>query len=324
VELVRDARSVHARHRALAALAIGFLVACSGAAPVLKPGDGMLAVPGGKIWYRVVGTGRGTPLLVIHGGPGGSSCRQRELARLGMDRPVIFYDQLGTGRSERPTDTTLWKLDRSVAEVQAIRDQLGLRQVDILGHSWGGTVAAEYALTHPNSGVRALILAGPLLSTKVWIADADSLVAQLPDTVRRVVAEADRTGKYDTPAYQTAIDTFSAHFTARHVTAFYPECATVDGNRNIYEFMWGPSEFQSTGTLRSYDRTSRLGEMKLPVLLIGGEYDEARPSTLREFQRLIPGSEVITIPNAGHALMVDAPEETAAAIRGFLSRRELR
>ena len=287
----------------------------------LPQGEGMLAVPGGRIWYQVVGDGPGTPILAIHGGPGGTSCRMRELSRLAGDRPVIFYDQLGTGRSERPADTTLWVLPRFVAEIDALRSRLGLEDVVLAGFSWGGTVAAEYALARPGTGIRAVILGSPLLSTPAWIADADTLVATLPAEVRRVIRTADSTGRYDTKEYAAAVDSFNVRYLRRTTTTAFPECASVEGNRAIYQYMWGPSEFRSTGTLRGYDRESRLAELQMPVLLIGGEFDEARPPTLRRFQQRIPGSEVVTVPGAAHALLADAPEPTTKAIREFLARR---
>jgi proline iminopeptidase len=316
---------------ATAALVLaGALAGCRPAAPprpaptaaaALAPGEGMLRVPGGRVWYRVVGTGRGTPVLAIHGGPGGTSCRLRNLARLAGDRPVIFYDQLGTGRSERPTDTTLWTLPRFVAEVDSIRAQLGLREVVLFGHSWGGTVAAEYALTRPAAGVRALVLAGPLLSTPRWLADADTLVATLPAAAREAIATADRTGRYDAPAFAAAVDSFNARYNQRDQTARYRECDGVTGSDAVYRYMWGPSEFRSTGTLRDYDRTARLGELRLPVLLVGGEHDEARPATLRAFQQRIPGAELVIVPGAAHRMLVDAPERSTDAVRDFLARR---
>lgn len=290
-------------------------------AAALAPGEGMLAVPGGRVWYRVVGRGPGTPLVVIHGGPGGTSCRLREHGRLGDERPVIFYDQLGTGRSERPADTTLWTLPRAVAELHAIRQALGLREVHLLGQSWGSAVATEYALTHPDAGVRSLVLTGPFLSTPRWIADADVLVAGLPPDVRRTIAAADSTGRYDTPAYAAAIDTFDLrHGSRRRVR--YAECAEVRGNDDIYRRMWGPSEFRATGTLRDYDRTARLGELRLPVLLVAGEYDSARPETVRDYARRIPNARAVIVPNAGHAMVVDEPAVTVGAVRGFLREVE--
>lgn len=288
------------------------------------PGEGMLAVPGGRIWYRVVGSGPGTPLLLIHGGPGGRSCGLHELRALADERPVIFYDQLGTGRSERPADTTYWTVPHFVDEVDAIRRQLGLREVHVLGHSWGGTVAAEYLLTRGSAGVRSVTLAGPLLSTPKWIADARALVSALPEPQRRAIAEAEATGRYDTPAFEAANDSFSVRFNRRRPpsAAAAADCEGSSGNGRMYRAMWGPSEFSATGTLRDYDRSARLGELRLPVLLMAGEFDEARPSTMEEFRRLIPGARVAIIPGAAHGMMNDEPAATVAAVRGFLREVE--
>ncbi|MGZ8379325.1 MAG: proline iminopeptidase-family hydrolase [Gemmatirosa sp.] len=286
----------------------------------LNPGEGMLDVPGGRIWYRVVGTGPGTPLLAIHGGPGGRSCVLRELGGLGDERPVIFYDQLGTGRSPRTRDTTHWNLPHFVDEVAAIRQRLGLREVHLFGHSWGGTVAAEYVLTRGDTGVRSVTLAGPLLSTPEWLQDARELVATLPDTLQRVIADAEARRAYDTPAFTAANDSFLARYNSRHPerAAAYPECANVEGNGDMYRHMWGASEFSATGTLRDYDRTARLGELRLPVLLMAGEHDEARPETMRDFQRRIPGARVAIIRGAAHRMMVDEPALTLDSLRAFL------
>jgi proline iminopeptidase len=290
----------------------------------LTPGDGMLAVPGGRIWYRVVGSGPGTPLLLIHGGPGGRSCRLHELRALADERPVIFYDQLGTGRSERPADTTYWNVAHFVDEVTAIRQALGLREVHLLGHSWGGTVAAEYLLTRGMAGVRSVTLAAPLLSTPTWIADANVLVSQLPEAQRAAIAEAEASRRYDSPAFAAANDSFSVRFNTRRApsAAAAADCVGAPGNGAMYRAMWGPSEFSATGTLRDYDRTARLGELRLPVLLMAGEHDEARPETMRAFQRRIPGARVAIIPGAAHGMMNDEPAATVAAVRAFLHDAE--
>jgi proline iminopeptidase len=290
----------------------------------LAQGDGTLAVPGGRIWYRVVGSGPGTPLLLIHGGPGGRSCRLHELRALADERPVIFYDQLGTGRSERPADTTYWNVAHFVGEVTAIRRALGLHEVHLLGHSWGGTVAAEYLLTQGLGGVRSVTLAAPLLSTPRWIADARVLVSQMPDTLQRVIASAEASRRYDTPAFAAANDSFSVRYNTRRAPSAEAraDCVGAPGNGDMYRAMWGPSEFSATGTLRDYDRTARLGELRLPVLLMAGEFDEARPETMYDFQRRIPGARVAIIPGAAHGMMNDEPAATVAAVRAFLRDAE--
>ncbi len=216
------------------------------------PGEGYVAVPGGRIWYRVAGNGPGTPLVVLHGGPGAPSYYMASLARLGTERPVIFYDQLGAGRSDRPTDTTLWRVTRFMAELDSLRDHLGLRRIHLLGHSWGAMLATDYLLAKPK-GVRSLILASPVISTARWEADADTLIATLPNSVQRAIATHEAARTYSAPAYQAAVQIYYAWFLTRRGG---PEVDSTFAhfNADLYGYMWGPSEFTATGTLRTYDR----------------------------------------------------------------------
>ena len=119
--------------------------------------EGTISVDGYRVWYRRVGSGR-IPLLVLHGGPGGGHDYLEPLEALAADRTVVFYDQLGCGRSDQPDDRTLWRMERFVAEVGTVRHALGLEQIHLLGQSWGGWLAIEYMLTHP-PGVASLVLA---------------------------------------------------------------------------------------------------------------------------------------------------------------------
>jgi proline iminopeptidase len=172
--------------------------------------------------------------------------------------------------------------------------------------------------------VRSVTLAAPLLSTPRWIADARLLVSQMPDTLQRVIAAAEASGRYDTPAFAAANDSFSVRYNTRRAPSAEAAatCVGAPGNGNMYRAMWGPSEFSATGTLRDYDRTARLGELRLPVLLMAGEFDEARPETMYEFQRRIPGARVAIIPGAAHGMMNDEPVATVAAVRAFLRDAE--
>ena len=123
----------------------------------------MIPVTGGDIWYRIVGDGDGTPLLALHGGPGFPHNAFGCMGRLGDERPVVFYDQLGCGKSDRPEDASLWVVERFVEEITTVRDRLGLEEIVLLGHSWGAALAVEYLLRKP-AGVAKLILLGPLIS----------------------------------------------------------------------------------------------------------------------------------------------------------------
>jgi proline iminopeptidase len=288
---------------------------------LLEEKEGFIAVEGGRIWYKVVGKGKGIPLLLIHGGPGGRSCSGIPgYSLLGDDRQIIFYDQLGSGNSDKSTDTTLWKLSHFVNEVVALRETLGVKEVNILGHSWGATVAVEYMLTKKPAGVKSVIFAGPLLSTPVWMKDAKILLSQLPQPVQDTIEKYERLQKFDNPAYRIATDSFNARYNRRVKSASSTACDGFGpGNRAIYYYMWGSTEFNAIGNLKKFDRVSRLHELKLPVLFVAGRYDEARPETMYDFQKLVKGSRVSIIEGSAHGLMNDRPEQYRAAIRKFLN-----
>ena len=321
---------------AAALAAMGTAAACSpkadsaadtlltAAADTFPSQEGMIDVPGGKVWYRKIGNGPGVPLLAMHGGPGGTSCRFEVLAPLANERPVIFYDQLGSGRSEHPTDTSLWNFPRFVQEVDAVRRALKLDTVHLLGHSWGGALAAEYLIATKPTGVRSVIFSSPLISTPRWIADADSLREQLPEAIQQVLDEHEQAGTIDSPAYQAATDSFYARHVQRLPTAPIARCAGVTSNDTIYRQMWGPTEFRSDGSLKSWTRSAQMREITAPSLFIAGEFDEARPTTLEEFRATMRDARLVVIPGGAHAAMREKPAEYVAAVRAFLADVERR
>lgn len=292
----------------------------------LQTGEGFIEVEGGRIWYKVMGKGNGIPLLHIHGGPGSNSCRIMEgYALLGNERKVIMYDQLGSGKSDRPSDTTLWKTERFVDEIVAIRKALGLKKLHIIGHSWGGTVLAEYMITKKPAGIASVIFSGPLLSTTKWMEDAKILLSKMPQYLQDTIARYEEKRDYKTPAYLAATDSFYARYLT--VKKSFDTTSTIcEGflpfNEDVYNYMWGPTEFTAVGTLKNYDRTADLNKIKVPVIFIAGEFDEARPETMYYFQKLVPGSSVEIIKDAGHMTILDQPVAYTNAIRIFLKQIE--
>ncbi len=289
----------------------------------LQPGEGFVNVEGGRIWYKIVGKGKKTPLLLIHGGPGSSSCSGIPgYSLLSDDRPVIFYDQLGSGRSDRPTDTLLWKLPRFVDEIDALRKVLGLTELHILGSSWGATVLIEYMVTKKPKGIKSVIFSGPLLSTPLWIEDAKILLAQLPANLQDTIKKYETLKDYTAPQYLAATDSFYARFMSvkQWPAVRSSTCEGVAGfNDAVYNYMWGPTEFNAPGTLKNFDRTGELPTLKQAVLFIAGRYDEVRPETIYKFQQLVPKSKAVIIENAAHYKIIDQPVKFTSAIRKFLN-----
>jgi pimeloyl-ACP methyl ester carboxylesterase len=157
--------------------------------------EGFAQVPGGRVWWMRVGTGSGTPLLLLHGGPGAAHYYLLPLGALADKRPVIFYDQLGCGKSDSPQGTSIYTIQRSVEEVDAVRQALGLQEVILYGHSWGSMLAIEYLCQGRSSGVRKLVLAGALASVPQFVAGTRRLLAQMPNHVGERILALDAAGK---------------------------------------------------------------------------------------------------------------------------------
>lgn len=282
--------------------------------------EGMVEVPGGRVWYEQVGSGSGVPLLVLHGGPGFTHEYVRSLEALADTRPVVFYDQLGCGRSDHPQDPGLWTVERSVAELQAVRDALGLTRMHLLGQSWGTMLATEYALGRPG-GIVTLVMASPCISIARWIEDAERLKQSLPEDVQRTIDEHERIGSTGCPEYVAA----TLVYYRRHVCRMNPwplelEKAYMGVGQPVYETMWGPSELAVTGNLRTFDRAGRLGEIDVPTLFTCGRYDEATPETVAWYQSLVPGAELAVFEDSAHLAHLEERARYEAVVRGFLAR----
>ena len=288
----------------------------------LEPTEGSFEIPGGKIWYRIVGKGLGTPLIVIHGGPGIPSYYLKSLGELGDDRPVVFYDQLGAGHSSMTSDTTLFTINRFRDELGLLIKHLGVKKVDLYGHSWGAILAAEYTLSNP-AMVKSLILASPALDISRWMSDADSLLRTLPDSTQEIIRKNEAAGTYDSPEYQNAVTQFYQMYLSRKL----PWSADIDSsmmqmNPALYGYMEGPSEFSITGTLKGYTIAPRLKEIKCPTLFIAGEHDEVLPQTLMYYKSMVPKSQFAFIRDAGHLAMIDNTPAYIESVREFLDRAD--
>ena len=301
---------------ALFPLALLALVGCS--TPRLQPHEGYVAVPGGRVWFKVVGAGSGTPLLLLHGGPGASSHYLEPLSVLGNERLVFFYDQLGCGRSDRPSNTNLWRVERFVEELKAVRQALGLRRLHILGHSWGAMLAAEYMFTRPR-GVESLVLGSGAFNMARAVRDVNQLVAELPPDVREKLHRNITNHTADSAEYQEA----EAVYSRRHMLRTEPAPPDLldmdkDFGHEVHQTMSGNGLLEVTGVLKDFDCTPRLHELRLPVLFTAGQYDDSTPAQNAWYQGFVPGARLEIIENAGHLTTLDNPKRSAEVVRKFL------
>ena len=292
------------------------------AAPDLET---MVPVEGGRVYVRVNGNLKGPrpPIVMLHGGPGGSHAHFLTALALADERAVILYDQLDCGQSDRPNDPKNWRVERFVDEAELVRKALGVERWHLLGHSWGGTLALEYGARRP-AALRGLAMCSPLVSTRSWIADANILRTQLPQKAQADIASCDAGPSKICDAGTSA---FYGAFNGREpptAAAYIYSAAHPNGyNARLYTTMWGASEFVSTGTLKDYDGEPLLAKLDgRRTIFVGGQYDEARPATLAGFAARVPGAELATIPGAAHGIFADRPRETVATIRAWLARQD--
>ena len=284
--------------------------------------EGHAPVHGYGLYWRSVGDGIGrAPVLMLHGGPGMSHDYLAPFEDLaGFGYRVVFYDQLGCGRSERARDPIDYSIDRDVADLDELRRRLGLGRVHLIGSSYGGLLAIAYTLAHPE-GVRTLVSASGLADVPLAVREMQRLVRSLPPEMTAAIAEGDASGTYDSPAYAAAV----AEFYRRHLCRLEPwppEVTYTLANVSLpkYGRMNGPNEFTIVGTIRDWSVTDRLGEIRLPTLITVGRYDEVTPAVAESIHRGIPGSELHQFGASSHLAFWEERADYFALLRRFLDR----
>src|SRR5438132_12027404 len=263
-----------------------------------------------QTWFGVVGDveeqGR-LPLLVLHGGPGSAHDALEGLGALAQQgRRVVFYDQLGSGDSDRPDDRSLWTVETFLDQLRSVREALGLERLHLFGSSWGGMLALEYALTRPE-GLASLVLNSTPTSAPRWAEETARLAAALPEGLDEKQAEDE--------------------FKRRHICRLDPEPEVLKRSRAkfampVYETMWGPNEFTVTGTLKGWDVIDRLGEIRVPTLITSGRHDECTPALVEPLHQGIVGSEWVIFENSAHMAYLEEPARYLQVVGEFLERVE--
>jgi L-proline amide hydrolase len=293
--------------------------------------DGYIEWDGHRTWYRSEGelsAGGPVPLVIVHGGPGAAHDYLEPLAELATraGRPCVLYDQLGCGRSDHLPEAPaeFWTVELFDRELRAVVEQLGIAdRYHVLGQSWGGMLALEHALGRPD-GLRSLVVSNSPASMAIRSSEAKRLRSMLPPEVQDALARHEQAGTTDSAEYEDAVRSYYE----RHLCRIpFPDCLqrTFDqmaADPTVYRTMNGPSEFHVIGSLRDWNVTPRLHDIRLPVLVITGEHDEATPNTVRPLVQALPNSRWELIGNASHTPHLEQPERYLGLVEGFLAAHD--
>jgi proline iminopeptidase len=279
---------------------------------------GEVEVEGGIVRYRILGDGD-RALVLLHGGPGGGSLYLKPLERLaGAGRRVVLYDQLGCGESDRPHDSSLWRADRFVDELELLRGHLELDAFDLYGHSWGGMLATDYALAH-QPHLRSLVLASTIADAALLRREMERLLQGFPDGLRETLRHHEEAGSTESPEYQDAIMAVYRRHLCR-CDPWPPEVVKTfeDFAMDVYVPMWGPSEFAFDGNLSDWDRVDRLHEIRVPTLVTVGRHDELTPACSEQIHERIAGSKLVVFEQGSHMTFWEETEGYLRVVDEFL------
>jgi len=281
----------------------------------------IIEITGGyHVWTRRVGESP-IKLLLLHGGPGMTheylESFQDYLPNDGIE--IYFYDQLGSYYSDQPDDPSLWRVDRFREEVEEVRQNLSLDHFYLLGSSWGGFLAIEYAIKY-GENLKGLILSNTTASIASYSAYINELRSRLPQEVIKKLEEFETEGEYNHPEYERLLD---EHLNNKYICRLAPwPDAAIRGfsnlNQQVYETLHGPNEFLVTGSYKDWNRWDDLSNIHVPTLILGARHDSMSVADQEEMGKRIPSSRVNICKNGSHLSMWDDPDHYFSYLKTFI------
>jgi proline iminopeptidase len=305
----------------------------SGRADVLSGGARKIPIktPSGQfsVWVKRIGNNPDVKLLLLHGGPGATheyfeAC-DSFLPNAGIE--YYYYDQLGSGHSDVPSDPSLWDLPRFVEEVEQVRQALGLGRENLvlLGHSWGGILAIEYALKYQQH-LRGMVISNMMSSVPAYNDYAEQvLMPQMDSRALAEIKELEKSGQIEDPRYmELLVDQHYVHHILRMPPEEWPEPAQRGFdhiNPAIYVSMQGPSELgiSADASLHDWDRSEDLSSVTVPTLVIGARYDSMDPSHMEMMAGRFPAGQYLYCPEGSHMAMYDDQQTYFTGLISFLN-----
>jgi proline iminopeptidase len=298
--------------------------------------EGYVDAHGVLIYYTTMG--RGTPLLIVHGGPGAShDYFLPYLLPLARTNKLIFIDERGSGRSEKLEDVKQYTVENMVSDVEEVRVALRLNKISLLGHSYGGVLAQAYALKYPEH-LSHLVLASTFSSTREMNQVLQRIKSQMPPGKLALTNALEKAGLFGKGAawergrYPATYATlawgdgyFPRLYGARPDPNYDPQAQDTSTAWDLYREMWGShGEFVIDGNLSSVEYLNRLPTIHVPTLILAGDHDECDPSMSKEMNAKIKGSKLVILPNSGHMAFVDQPNLWNKTVAEFVNAKMAR
>lgn len=275
-----------------------------------------------QTYYRIVDGGDKTPIVLIHGGPGSTHNYMEMLdCIVESGRKVISYDQLGCGNSYLDGHPELWNADTWINELIALREHLNLKEVILLGQSWGGMLIIQYMIERKPEGVKGIVLSSTLPSSSLWAKEQHRLISFMSKKDQDAIKYAEENNIWDKPEYLHANEVFMKQHCA-DIKDTDPECLTrkKESGAESYLYGWGPNEYTPTGTLKDFEYTNRLHEITVPTQIMSGTNDLCTPLVAKTMFDHIPHSQWELFDGARHMCFAEQNEHYCNILNNFLNQ----
>tara|TARA_B100000073_G_scaffold231139_1_gene192979 strand:- start:3932 stop:4804 length:873 start_codon:yes stop_codon:yes gene_type:complete len=260
-------------------------------------------------------------IFLLNGGPGlpCNYLRDPHIKLIKKGFRIFTYDQLGCGKSSKPTNSTLWNINRYVEEVEYVRKEFNLGKIILLGHSWGGWLGIEYAIKYQNN-IEKLILENTCGDMPHMISELERLRGNLGSETLKMMMKHEAEGTLDHEEYQAAITILNY----RHVCRLdvWPQSiydSLDEWNMDVYGTMQGPNEFLYTGNLKNWNRIDEMSKITTPTLITVGMHDELTPACSMKMHDALPNSNLKVFKNSSHMPFYEEPENYFMELEKFLS-----
>ncbi len=290
------------------------------------PEGKFIKVNGANLWVEAAG--KGDPLFLISGGPGGSHVGLHSMDSLSTTSTLVYIDNYGRGKSDLAKDPSEYTINRDVEDMEGIRKAMGYEKINVLGHSYGGMVVQAYAIKYPQH-VKHLIIANSFFSGEMWQANDDNcnheIKTNYPEVWEQVMAVRAKGAHSSDPEHvkvygEVPYGFLYAYNPDKFLHGMDPSYPNSFNLQVYYQMVGDDGDFIIGGDVAKADYRKQLKELNMPVLILAGRYDRVSvPSFAVQYKTYCPQAQFVMFEKSGHNPQVEEPEKEFKLIREFLA-----